>query len=414
MGKTTHSYGIILVSSVRLLERLSYYGMRSLLVLYLVRELDVSKADASRLYGNFTLIVGLLPLLGGILGDFVLGTRRSAILGLTLEAAGFFTLLIPGLDALKVALLLVALGTGIYSPNAIAQIGILYHQKKSLADSAVLIFYSAINMGAFLGTVIISIAGEDYNYQLGFALAGSAALASLGIQLLSTVLKKELPSKSNFIAGPEAKSPSINNVLGMLSVFIVIPIFWMIYEHSSAALFDINTTIPGSSGFRFSEFSLLNPIFTFAMGILFAILWTYAKVSSYLKVAIGFLVFFLAMLIIDFTSDLGGRSPSLAILFIAIIFFQALGEILIAPIGLALGLRYFPAKLMSSLIALYLIIATLFTHAISFISSIPEINLNISMGVCYASAIVCVVLFLILFFASRKSDESELMAEELT
>src|SRR3989344_760791 len=126
MQNTSHSLGIIPLSLSKLLERFAYYGMRSILVLYMVHELAFDERHSSKIYGAFILAAGLLPLIGGLIGDLLLSTKMTAIIGGFIQAIGFFVLAFPSQMGIYVGLFIIALGTGLYSPNILSTISTLY------------------------------------------------------------------------------------------------------------------------------------------------------------------------------------------------------------------------------------------------------------------------------------------------
>ena len=133
--------GLWLLFVVEMWERFSYYGMRAILVLYLVDRLGWSDARASRLYGNYTALVYLTPILGGWLADRYIGTRRSLTLGATIIAAGHFCLAFPGMATFYLGLGLIIIGTGFFKPNVSTMVGQLYGDGDPRRDAGFTIFY---------------------------------------------------------------------------------------------------------------------------------------------------------------------------------------------------------------------------------------------------------------------------------
>ena len=157
-----HPKGLFLLFGTELWERFSYYGMRALLVLYLTAQttaggLGWSEADALKLYGIYTGLVYITPLIGGWLADSFLGQRRAIIFGAIMMAAGQFTLalphaMFPGLvdQVFYVGLALLIAGNGMFKPNISTMVGDLYEQGDHRRDGAFTIFYMGINLGALL------------------------------------------------------------------------------------------------------------------------------------------------------------------------------------------------------------------------------------------------------------------------
>jgi POT family proton-dependent oligopeptide transporter len=167
----------------RTLERTSYYGIRSLLLIYMTgNALNLSESQSIEIYSYFTIAVMLTPILGAILGDLKLGNRTVSILGILLSIIGTIFLMIPNQYCLYFALSLLALGSGLYIPNFNAQLGKYYLDREKLIDGGFTIIYSLINLGAFLGAIIIGFFQKDM-MKYGLIVAVFANLIALIFQL---------------------------------------------------------------------------------------------------------------------------------------------------------------------------------------------------------------------------------------
>lgn len=175
-----HPKGLFLLFGTEMWERFSYYGMRALLVLYLTAlttegGLGWTQADALQLYGIYTGLVYVTPILGGYLADNILGQRKSIIYGGILMAAGQFTLgtpheYIPGMEHtfFYLGLTLLIIGNGLFKPNISTMVGDLYEDGDRRRDSAFTIFYMGINLGAAFAPLVIGYIGEEIRWQYGF------------------------------------------------------------------------------------------------------------------------------------------------------------------------------------------------------------------------------------------------------
>jgi POT family proton-dependent oligopeptide transporter len=159
-------------------ERFSYYGMRALLVLFLISEASKggwgwTREEATNLYGTYTMLVYLTPILGGYIADKLLGTRRSVVLGGFIIAAGHIALFFDTVPTFYLGLGLVILGTGLFKPNISAIVGQLYTPETEHArDGGYTLFYMGVNAGAFFGISLCGYIGEKISWHLGFGLAG--------------------------------------------------------------------------------------------------------------------------------------------------------------------------------------------------------------------------------------------------
>ena len=171
-----HPRGLSTLFFTEMWERFSYYGMRALLVLFMIDTarggMGMGKAEAGAIYGLYTFGVYALALPGGWVADRLIGQRRAVLVGGIIIAAGHYALAIPAEVTFYVGLALVALGTGLLKPNVSAIVGDLYTGNDVRRDAGFTIFYMGINVGAFLGPGICSFLGEKVDWHLGFGAAG--------------------------------------------------------------------------------------------------------------------------------------------------------------------------------------------------------------------------------------------------
>jgi POT family proton-dependent oligopeptide transporter len=181
-----HPKGLGLLFVVEMWERFSYYGMRAILVLYLVNSLTWKTSEAAGLYGTYTSLVYLTPLLGGFLADRFIGTRRSMILGGVIIALGHFALAMPGLSSFYAGLGLIIVGTGFFKPNVSTQVGQMYRPGDPRRDAGFTIFYMGVNTGAALGPLVCGYLAqsERFGWHYGFAAAGVGMVLGLIVYLL--------------------------------------------------------------------------------------------------------------------------------------------------------------------------------------------------------------------------------------
>ena len=170
-------------------ERFSFYGMRAILVLYLIAPPDgatppggglgFSNADAAAIYGTYASLIYLLPLVGGWVADRLTGPRKAVLLGGIIIAAGHFAMAVPMEPFFWTGLLVIAIGTGLLKPSVSAMVGGLYAPGDTRRDGGFSIFYMGINLGALIAPLIVGYLGEDINWHLGFAVAGVGMLIGI-------------------------------------------------------------------------------------------------------------------------------------------------------------------------------------------------------------------------------------------
>src|ERR1041384_6202644 len=204
-----HPRGLSYLFATEMWERFSYYGMKALLVLYMVKyllhpehaqtviglaalktslealfgPLDIQPLS-SQIYGLYTGLVYLTPVLGGYLADRVFGQRRMVVIGASLMAVGHFMMAFQPLFLL--ALLVLIFGNGAFKPNISTQVGSLYAPGDHRRDRAFSIFYVGINLGAFLAPLVCGTLGEELGWHYGFTAAGFGMTAGLIIYLMAT------------------------------------------------------------------------------------------------------------------------------------------------------------------------------------------------------------------------------------
>jgi POT family proton-dependent oligopeptide transporter len=192
-----HPKGLAVLFATEMWERFNYYGMRAILVLFLTKALLVDKAFASNLYGSYTSLVYLTPLLGGYIADRYWGNQRSIIIGGLLMALGEFVLFFcasiyqSSADLSTIlfftGLGLMITGNGFFKPNISALVGQLYPKGDRRTDSAYTIFYMGINVGGALGPIICGLVGDTGNpedFKWAFLAGGIAMLISVVVQLV--------------------------------------------------------------------------------------------------------------------------------------------------------------------------------------------------------------------------------------
>jgi POT family proton-dependent oligopeptide transporter len=230
-GKMTHPRGLYSLFFTEMWERFSYYGMRALLVLYLTTEyakggFGLERASALEIYGIFTGLVYLTPILGGVLADKILGQRRAIYAGGILMALGQFALAASHifmsdegqrqfLFYLGLGLLMV--GNGFFKPNISTIVGTLYADNDPRKDSAFTIFYMGINLGAFLAPIICGTLGEQVGWSWGFGSAGvGMLLACVWFYLEETKLDGQ-----GMPPGRTGESRLVKKDFGVVSAYIV-------------------------------------------------------------------------------------------------------------------------------------------------------------------------------------------------
>ncbi|MEJ7712897.1 MAG: oligopeptide:H+ symporter [Pyrinomonadaceae bacterium] len=154
-----HPRGLTTLFFTELWERFSYYGMRAILVLYMVAPVEqgglgFDTKRAASIYGTYTMSVYLTALPGGLIADRILGARLAVLIGGIIIACGHFTMVFPSITFFYAGMVLIAIGTGLLKPNISSMVGSLYSENDPRRDSGFSIFYMGINIGAVMAPLI--------------------------------------------------------------------------------------------------------------------------------------------------------------------------------------------------------------------------------------------------------------------
>ncbi len=393
-----HPRALTFLFATEMWERFSYYGMRALLVLYMVKYLllpghaesviglDLLKRGlewlvgplgtqplSSHIYGLYTGLVYLTPVFGGILADRVLGQHRTIILGAALMAIGHFMMAFEPLFLLALTLLII--GNGAFKPNISAQVGGLYAPGDRRRDRAYSIFYVGINIGAFLAPLICGTLGEELGWHYGFAVAGIGMTAALVIYLCA--LQTLPPDPFAQAITPRAEKKPIERkewlaILALAALFVPTTFFWATYEQQGNTIVlwaDDHTDRYVNLIFWRGEipitwFQAFNPFLIFAFTPFVVGLWARqakrgTEPSTVTKMAFGCFGVGLANLIMMAAawSAAGDEASWLWLLGYFVVI--TIGELYISPIGLSLVSKVAPVRMVSMLMGLWL--ATSFT-----------------------------------------------------
>jgi proton-dependent oligopeptide transporter, POT family len=366
-----HPSGLVLLFFVEMWERFSYYGMKALLILYLVDARNCPVGRAATLYGNYTAFAYIAPLLGGYVADRFLGARRSLVWGGVTIALGHFTLAFEQPATFYLGLVLVITGTGLFKPNVSTMVGELYEPEDMRRDSGFTIFFMGISVGAFLAPLACGYLGQKIGWHYGFAAAGVGMI--LGLLLYLWGRGRYLPgigygSKALQTSEPEtirASPEERRRILAVLLVVLLTIPFWGCYEQfgSSLSLFadrHIARTL-GQFEIPASWFQSINPVVILVFAPVLAFLWEWLRkrnrepsapskmVGGYVLLGTGFV----------FATWAGFRSEALVLVsplwFVATDLFRSWGELLLSPVGLSYVTKVSPARYGSRLMACWFV-----------------------------------------------------------
>ena len=239
-----HPKGLYMLFFAEMWERFSYYGMRALLTLYLVKHWLFSDGSANLIYGAYTSLVYITPVLGGWLADKYLGQRKAVLFGAVLLTAGHFFMAFEGdgsgfsndptVNVFWLALALIIVGSGFLKANISVMVGQLYPRTDIRRDSAYTIFYMGINLGAATGVLIAAYIGETVSWAWGFGLAGFGML----LGLIVFVLGKSLLRGNGESPVPERLNEKVAGINFEWMLYVVgligVAIIWVLIQYQEA------------------------------------------------------------------------------------------------------------------------------------------------------------------------------------
>ncbi|MER5973061.1 oligopeptide:H+ symporter [Streptomyces sp. NPDC002055] len=237
-GKTFfgHPRGLATLFMTEMWERFSFYGMRALLVVYLISGgpdadkdaqgggLGMPEADAVAIYSVYMAMVYLLAMPGGWFGDRVWGPRKTVAIAASVIMAGHLTLAVPGEAMFFLGLVLVALGSGLMKANISTMVGQLYRGPQDpRRDGGFTVFYMGINLGAFFAPLVIGTVGQQYNWHLGFGLAA----VGMGLGLIQFLIgSRHLDAQSSVVPTPLSAEERNSTLIKSLLWLVVAAVFY--------------------------------------------------------------------------------------------------------------------------------------------------------------------------------------------
>ena len=433
-----HPRGLAFLFGTEMWERFSYYGMRALLVLYMVKYLLLpehaenviglatlrsalesiygplgTQPFSSLIYGFYTGFVYATPLIGGLIADRWLGQHITIIIGAVLMAVGHFMMAFEPLFLF--ALLFLICGNGCFKPNMSAQVGSLYAPGDHRRDRAYSIFYVGINLGAFLAPLVCGTLGQEVGWHWGFGAAGVGMTIALLTYIYALASRTLLPDELHKVraAGLEKKplEPSEwRAVIALILLFLPGILFWATYEQqgNTIALWADDHTdrsinlIIWRGEIPTTWFQAFNPFMIFAFTPLIIALWTWqerrgTEPSTVVKMAIGCFLCALSYVIMAGAAwDAGGDDASWLWLFVFFVVIT-IGELYLSPIALSLVSKVAPVRMVSLLMGVWL--ATSFIgnflagYLGSFWSSMDKVNFFLMIAAIAAVAGVVIFAF---------------------
>ncbi|PJZ69523.1 MFS transporter [Leptospira perolatii] len=378
-GKLTHPKGLRILFLVEMWERFSYYGMRALLILFLTKSWSLSDSEAGRIYGIYTALVYVTPILGGFLADRYLGYKSSIYIGGILIMLGHISLAIERSGIFFLGLGFLILGNGFFKPCISTVVGKIYELegKIDLKDAGFTIFYIGINLGAFVGSVICGFLGEKIGWHFGF---GAAAIGMLFGLVMFTFQNNNIPQDAFRISLPQnqEKNADLNLQIDGDRIFAILVFsassvaFWACFEQmgSSLNLFTDRYLDRNVFGYEIpaSIFQSLNPLLIIALAPIVAWFWKFLETRNLhpettLKFSFGMWILALGFALLSIGTFLPTEKLSIWWIFGAVLL-HTIGELFVSPVGLSLVTKLSPIRFVSMMLGIWFL-ANFFGHLLA-------------------------------------------------
>lgn len=400
-----HPKGLFVLFFAEMWERFSYYGMRALLIFYLTKHWLFDDAQAGVIYGAYTALVYITPVLGGYLADKYLGQRKAVTYGAVLLTFGHFLMGFEGnggqdaasLNIFWLALAFIIVGSGFLKANISVIVGQLYPRTDVRRDGAYTIFYMGINLGAFLGSLLCGYLGETYGWAYGFGAAGFGMLLGL---IVFTVFKPLLLGRGEppialskglewglyalgvvavgvcwwmvqnqsvvgtllgicgaalvayvlFTAVVKLPSEDRDRIFAAMFLIIGSILFWALFEQAGSSLNLYTDRYVDRAGVPASTFQSINAFYIVALAPVFASLWTWLgkkglEPSAPAKFGLALIQLGAGFLVLVAGAANGVATPVLFIFLIYLL--HTTGELCLSPVGLSAMNRLAPAHMAS-------------------------------------------------------------------
>ncbi|MXO91532.1 MFS transporter [Altererythrobacter aquaemixtae] len=405
-----HPKGLFLLFMAEMWERFSYYGMRALLIFYLIQHWMFAEEKAYVIYGAYTALVYIAPVVGGYLADQYIGQRKAVLFGAVLLTFGHFFMAFEGgggqndpmINVFWLALALIIVGSGFLKANISVIVGQLYDRTDIRRDPAYTIFYMGINVGAATASIICGFLGQTYGWEYGFGLAGVGMLIGLIFFIIGKplLLGKGEPKDPAKIAGGKewgiygaglamvalcwlaiqyqdmvgyvlgafggglvlyvlytavAKLPSEerDRIFAAMFLILVSIVFWALFEQAGSSLNVFTDRHVDTQGVNASMFQSINAIYIVLLAPLFAMLWQGlaskgAEPSTPMKFGLAVIQVGLGFLVLVWGAESVGVNIPTPVIFIFLIYLlHTTGELCLSPVGLSAMNRLSPGHMAS-------------------------------------------------------------------
>ena len=427
-----HPKGLFMLFLAEMWERFSYYGMRALLIFYLIQHWLFEESKAYVIYGAYTALVYIAPVVGGYLADRYVGQRKAVLFGAILLTVGHFAMAFEGtggqddpmIDVFWLALALIIVGSGFLKANISVLVGQLYPRTDTRRDPAYTIFYMGVNVGAATASIICGYLGQTHGWEYGFGLAGFGMLIGLiffivGKPLLMGKGEPKDPAKIAgakewlvygagfamvalcwaaiqyqelvgyvlgifggglvayvlYIAVAKLTSEERDRIFAAMFLILVSIVFWALFEQAGSSLNVFTDKYVDTQGVNASMFQSINAIYIVLLAPFFAMLWQGLgarglEPSTPMKFGLGVVQVGLGFLVLVWGAASVGVDVATPVAFIFLIYLlHTTGELCLSPVGLSAMNRLSPAHMASLIMGTWFFASALGNFAAGLIAS---------------------------------------------
>ena len=369
-----HPKGLFILFFTEMWERFSYYGIRAILVLYMVDKIATgglgwTDEKAFAVLGVFQMCVYLTAIPGGILSDRVLGPRKSVWIGCLLIMLGNFSLVCPGVFAFYLGLTLIVLGGGCLKPNISTIVSRLYRPGDPRQESAFSIFYLGINVGSFFSGLVVGALALKFGWHYGFLASGIGMLLGQGVYVWGQKYLGDvdaLAAREQSVAEKRPLTADEKKRIGIiLFSFVSVIVFFAAFEQAGGLLniYTDRFTDRALGAFTVPTpwFQSLNPLYIILLAPLAAMLWPFLakrgkNPPAIVKMGLGNVILglgFLFMVAAVLQRDASPTHQSSMAWIVLVYLSCTLGELALSPVSLSFITATAPRRMTSQIMGLY-------------------------------------------------------------
>jgi len=418
-----HPRQLYLLFFTEMWERFSFYGMKALLLAFMVMELNFGEEKGYAILGAYAALVYTMPVFGGMAADRLLGRQRAVLFGGILMSLGHLVLALPVEWSFYSGLALIICGNGFFKPNISTMVGELYDDNDPRKDSAFSLFYMGINIGAALGGAICGWVAHAWNWHAGFGIAGifmivGTVIFNIGRKSLGQVGLPPDPTKlvrkwngvirndaavylATFLTIPliialfhrHEIMDLIMLVLGVASLFYLLYaafrmeaaernkllaaavlisfsiLFWAFYEQNAGslnlfAIRNVNMNVLGTELPALSVNNFIPPAWVIVLSSVFAWLWLWLAKKGWepgtpVKFALSFVFVGIGFLTFFLGTEMAEAGKIPLIIFVLGYFFIICGELCLSPIGLSMVTKLSPSHMVGLIMGIWFLASAL-------------------------------------------------------